>query len=202
MAAGAAALLSYLRTERTQPPVQVVSAPADLSPNEARPERDAQSALDQAKAQDLAESLQRLERAGQERDAQARQRAAEEAERRSAAAAAREREEQARDAARHETVMRELERQGLGDGRRRVQITMYSTEWCGACKQARAYMQAQNIAFTERDVERDAAARVRAHALNPQGSVPTITIDQELLIGFSGPALEDRIARATAKRRQ
>jgi glutaredoxin len=61
-------------------------------------------------------------------------------------------------------------------------------------------MQAENIAFIDLDVENDLAARSRAHALNPRGSVPTITIDEELLIGFSPTSLESKIERAARRR--
>jgi glutaredoxin len=84
--------------------------------------------------------------------------------------------------------------------RRNVDITMYSTSWCGVCARARRYMSAQNIPFTELDVEHDASAHARAAILNPRGSVPTIAIDNEVLVGFSAGSLEDGIDRAARKR--
>jgi glutaredoxin len=114
--------------------------------------------------------------------------------------ARRERERQEQDRRRHEAVARDLQQQSLKAARRNVSITMYSTSWCGVCKSARSYMLSQNIPFTELDVEQDASARARAAALNPRGSVPTIAIDNEVLIGFSAGSLEDRIARAARKR--
>jgi glutaredoxin len=149
---------------------------------------------------DLTKSLRMLDEAGREQ--RAREQALQEREQAEHAAAAisRQRDEKARDAQRHEAIKRELDAMGLASARQNVQITMYSTSWCGACKQARAYMLQKQIRFTELDVDHDIEANARQHVLNPRGSVPTITVDDELLIGFSGEALEKRIDRA-AKRR-
>lgn len=77
-----------------------------------------------------------------------------------------------------------------------VRITMYSTRWCGVCKTARNYMQQNSIAFTDIDVEHDTAAGAHLMQLNPRGSVPTITIEDEVLVGFSAAALNSAIERA------
>jgi glutaredoxin len=82
-----------------------------------------------------------------------------------------------------------------------LNIEMYSTTWCGACKAARLYMQDHGIAFTDHDVEADPDARTTQLSLNPRGSVPTIDVDgREVLVGFSGSNLEAALARATAAR--
>jgi glutaredoxin len=114
--------------------------------------------------------------------------------------ARREREREEQDRKRHVAVEHDLKQQSLNAARRNVTITMYSTTWCGVCSKARAYMLSKNIPFTELDVESDAAAHARAKELNPRGSVPTIAIDDELLIGFGAEALETRIDRAARKR--
>lgn len=175
------------------------TAPPELTAQQAA---DAQSALDQEKARDLAESLQKLERAEAERQAQERTRLAQDDARRSSADEARKKEEAARDAARHKAVTHDLEQLGLEQARRNVKITMYSTDWCGVCKRARKYMETRGIPFTEHDIEHDAAARARSHQLNPRNSVPVITVDKELLVGFDPESLEDSIATAARKRKQ
>ena len=109
-------------------------------------------------------------------------------------------EQDERDRRLHEQVQAQLAKTALAGAQGSVEITMYSTSWCSACKHARAYMQQKQIPFTEYDIEQDDAARARAKVLNPRGSVPTITIDQELLIGFGEKSLEDRIARAAKLR--
>src|SRR5262249_24862678 len=110
-------------------------------------------------------------------------------------------EEAARDRQRHEAVKRELDTLGLAATRRQVVIQMYSTSWCGVWRRARDYMHEKNIPFSEFDIQPHAAAPAQAHVLNPRASVPTISVDGDVLIGFSPDALEARIERA-AKRRK
>lgn len=109
--------------------------------------------------------------------------------------------EEASDKKRHAQVSRDLENVGLASARRNVKITMYSTSWCGACKQARAYMEANSIAFTDYDVEHDDAARAQADKLNPRGSVPTISVDGDVMVGFSPRSLESKIDGAARRRK-
>jgi glutaredoxin len=80
-----------------------------------------------------------------------------------------------------------------------VRITMYSTRWCGVCTRARTYMQQNGIPFSDFDVEHDAAAGARLRQLNPRGSVPTIAIEDEVLIGFSADALKSAIDRSAQR---
>jgi glutaredoxin len=104
------------------------------------------------------------------------------------------------DRKRHAAVQAQLRGHELAGARRNVLITMYSTSWCGVCTKARAYMREQDIPFTDFDVDHDEAAKGRALTLNPGGSVPTMTVDDQLLIGFSPGALETRIERAARVR--
>lgn len=168
---------------------------------EADPELDAQQrALDKAKAADLAASLAMLERAEAEQVGKQQLAAAQADELRRASVVARDQEQRERDRARHEAVTRDLDMQAFQKVRGDVQITLYGTDWCGVCQVARKYMRDKRIPFKDFDVDNDQQARTRAQALNPRGSVPTITIDKELLIGFSAEALEERITRAARAR--
>jgi glutaredoxin len=93
---------------------------------------------------------------------------------------------------------REAERRGQAAAQ--VAITLYTTTWCGYCKQARAYLGEHRIAHVERDIEADPAARERRRTLNPRGGVPTFEIDSLVLNGWSAAHLEQAIAQATALR--
>jgi glutaredoxin len=107
----------------------------------------------------------------------------------------------AEDARRHEEVMAAIAARERARATSSVAITMYSTSWCGACKHARDHMRAQGIAFDERDVEDDPAAKAQQLLLNPRGSVPTIDIDgHEVLVGFSAGHLDAAITRSVARR--
>ena len=192
---GVAAALIGFGLRPAPPPIAAARATIVQQPQPA-------AAVDEAKqkADDLAESLRKLEQAETERREQERAREEREQLERAAADAQRKREEQERDQQRHEAIKRDLDELALKAARRNVSITMYSTSWCGVCVKARDYMLSKQIAFKELDVDHDAAAKARARLLNPRGGVPTIAIDSEVLIGFSPESLETRITRA-AKRR-
>jgi glutaredoxin len=160
-----------------------------------------QRELDKSKAADLEASLKMLERAEAERVQKQQLAAAQADEQYKVKLAAREQEERERDRARHEAVTRDLDTVAFNKLRGNVQITMYSTEWCGVCTRARKYMHDKRIPFKELDVEKDEQARRSAHALNPRGGVPTIAIDKEVLVGFSPESLEHHISRAAQARK-
>lgn len=88
----------------------------------------------------------------------------------------------------------------LAAARRRVNIKMYATSWCGVCRKARAYMSQEGISFTEIDVEKSPSASRRHVELNPKGSVPTFEIDGEVLVGFSARYFERMVNRAARSR--
>jgi glutaredoxin len=68
-------------------------------------------------------------------------------------------------------------------------IVLYTTRWCGACQELRRFLAARQIAFVERDVERDAAAAheaaARAAAMGVAADrVPLVDVRGTLLVGF------------------
>jgi glutaredoxin len=80
-----------------------------------------------------------------------------------------------------------------------VNVSMYSTSWCGACAKARSYMEEHAIPFTDYDVERDRAAAQRMHALNPRGGVPTIAVEDYVMVGFNADELQKQIDLASKR---
>jgi glutaredoxin len=107
----------------------------------------------------------------------------------------------AEDERRHQEVMAAIAARDRARATSSVEITMYSTSWCPACTAARDHMRAQGIAFTERNVEEDPAAKAQQLQLNPRGGVPTIDVDgKEVLVGFSAGKLKAAIDRSIAKR--
>ena len=68
-------------------------------------------------------------------------------------------------------------------------VTLYAASWCGVCRKARAFLKAQGIAFTEKDVEKDpGAAREIAEKAARQGidasGVPMFDIGGKIYGGF------------------
>ncbi|AKF09574.1 glutaredoxin family protein [Sandaracinus amylolyticus] len=93
-----------------------------------------------------------------------------------------------------------LDRHALAAARRRVSIVMYSTSWCGACRQARAFLdQLEGVSYVDHDIDRDARARERMRALNPRGSIPTIDVEGRVFVGLSPSALERAIDDAARR---
>ena len=82
----------------------------------------------------------------------------------------------------------------------RVPITLYSTAWCSACARAKAWLVANRYGYRELDVEHDETARRTHRELNPRGSVPTIDVDGDVMVGFSASSLESRIRQAAERR--
>lgn len=68
-------------------------------------------------------------------------------------------------------------------------VVMYSAAWCGVCRKAKRYLQAQGIPFQERDIDASRENRRRFEALGGKG-VPLILVGEEKMRGFSEARLE------------
>jgi len=78
-----------------------------------------------------------------------------------------------------------------------LDITMYSTSWCGYCRKARTFFQSRGLPFVEKDVEKDAAGAAEFRDVaGGRGGVPVILVNGKVLRGFSQPAIEAAIAQA------
>jgi glutaredoxin len=68
-------------------------------------------------------------------------------------------------------------------------VVMYGASWCGYCKQARRYFASHGVAYSEYDVEKDAAAEREFKRLGGHG-VPLILVGDARLSGFSEGGFE------------
>jgi glutaredoxin len=84
--------------------------------------------------------------------------------------------------------------------RRQVNVTLYTTRWCGVCRKAESYLQSEGISYEEFDIDDDSAAQERMLRLNPENSVPTFDIEGIVLRGWSPRGLQDALNRAALKR--
>jgi glutaredoxin len=96
-------------------------------------------------------------------------------------------------------AIRDYEQRVL-DARRTVDITLYGATWCPSCKQARAWLDANGMAYNERDVDRSEDASRTMRKLNPAGTIPVIDVEGEVVVGFAPDAV-DRAIRRRAERR-
>ena len=69
-------------------------------------------------------------------------------------------------------------------------VEMYTTSWCGACAQARAYFRSRGISFADYDIEKDPEAAERCRSLNPKKSIPVLVINGDVIIGYSPSAYQ------------
>jgi glutaredoxin 3 len=83
---------------------------------------------------------------------------------------------------------------------RTVDITTYGAVWCPSCKAAHKWLDAQGIAYVDKDIEKSTADNKAMRALNPAGTIPTIDIEGQVLVGFDSRAIERAIRSAAEKR--
>jgi glutaredoxin len=80
----------------------------------------------------------------------------------------------------------------------------YVTSWCPRCKAARTFLVAKNVAFVEKDIEKDPAAneelkrKLAAVGRATGGSVPIPVFDVRgrILVGFSAESYDRALAAA------
>ena len=63
-------------------------------------------------------------------------------------------------------------------------VVMYSATWCGVCKKAKAYFNANGVGYTEYDIENSRKGRVDYKRLKGTG-IPIIMVGEERMNGFS-----------------
>lgn len=71
----------------------------------------------------------------------------------------------------------------------KVNIEMYYTTSCPVCVMARKWFVDNNIPYSAHDVERFKWARTKMRRLNPRSTIPTFTVGDQMLEGFSSNAL-------------
>jgi glutaredoxin-like YruB-family protein len=74
-------------------------------------------------------------------------------------------------------------------------VTIYSTTWCAFCKAAKQYFDSKGVAYTEVNVEEDAAAGRQIVEETGQMGVPVIRIDDTLIVGFDRPKIDAALAK-------
>jgi glutaredoxin 3 len=81
------------------------------------------------------------------------------------------------------------------------QVTVYTTEPCGFCRQAKALLQARGISYTEVNLAKDPEGRAALVALTGQMTFPQIVVGSRSIGGFRelleadrGGSLEELLA--------
>jgi len=68
-------------------------------------------------------------------------------------------------------------------------VVMFSTSWCGVCKQAKRYFRAKGISFSDYDIDKNSTARAQYKKLGGRG-VPLIVVGNRRMVGFSAAGFE------------
>lgn len=63
-------------------------------------------------------------------------------------------------------------------------VTIYTTPVCAFCNLAKDFFKMHNVAYTEKDVARDPAARAEMLDKSRQLGVPVIDVDGTIIVGF------------------
>ena len=68
-------------------------------------------------------------------------------------------------------------------------VTIYTSDTCGYCHKAKAFLKANGVPFIERKVDVDPVAQKEMLQMKAQG-VPVIKVDDEVIMGFNEARLE------------
>ncbi len=80
-------------------------------------------------------------------------------------------------------------------------VVIYSAEWCGYCKKAKAWLTEKGVPYIERDVEKTAGAQAELSSKLTAagvsgGGIPVVDWAGELIVGFDVAAF-DRLLKST-----
>ncbi len=70
-------------------------------------------------------------------------------------------------------------------------VTIYSTPTCHYCNEAKAYFDANKVAYESFDVASNMEKRKEMVERSGQMGVPVIYVDNEMIIGFDKPKLAE-----------
>jgi glutaredoxin len=73
-------------------------------------------------------------------------------------------------------------------------LVVFTTSSCPACRTAKAWLGQNGIAYEERSLERDDVQR-EFRTLGTRNVVPTFVVGDEVMTGFNGPVLDEKLRR-------
>ena len=74
-------------------------------------------------------------------------------------------------------------------------VTLYTTEPCGFCKQAKTLLQARGVAYAEVNLAKDPNGRAELVRLTGMMTFPQVVIDDEPIGGYQELVAADRSGR-------
>ena len=73
------------------------------------------------------------------------------------------------------------------------EVKVYSTPTCPWCKRAKKFLEDNGIKYQDFNVAEDSAAREELITKCNSRAVPTICIDDEVIVGFNEPLLKEKL---------
>ncbi len=73
-----------------------------------------------------------------------------------------------------------------------VEVILYATDWCGYCRKAKEFFDANGIAYSEFNIDNNAAARQEFERLGGRG-VPLVVIGETVIRGYSEEAMKSAL---------
>lgn len=70
-------------------------------------------------------------------------------------------------------------------------VKIYSTPECPWCKKTKAYLDSKGVAYKDINVQADIEGRKAFMEISKTGSVPTIDIDGNIIVGFDKARLDE-----------
>ena len=68
--------------------------------------------------------------------------------------------------------------------RKKTNIIIYTTSWCGPCKSAKRFLSDYGFNFKEIDIEKENISREQMASMTKELTVPQIVINSEPIGGF------------------
>lgn len=69
-------------------------------------------------------------------------------------------------------------------GPERPAVLVYTTSWCGWCRKTLAWLEAEDVPYVNKDIERDPGHRAELVRKTGRTSIPVVEIDGALVQGF------------------
>ena len=73
-------------------------------------------------------------------------------------------------------------------------VTLYSSVWCGYCKQAKAWLGAHGVSYNNIDIDAPGGLAALAQASGGGAGVPVLVVDGKTMNGFSSSAYDAAFA--------
>jgi|YelNatPaOPRAMG01_1025707.scaffolds.fasta_scaffold89804_2 glutaredoxin-like YruB-family protein len=83
-----------------------------------------------------------------------------------------------------------------------MKVRVYSTPQCPWCQAAKSFLKANNIEFEDIDVSQNEAAAQEMILKSGQMGVPVIEIDNNIVIGFNKPLLEELLGLSSNENKE